>query len=213
VWLSLLSGPALAGDGVPTWGLLSDADFHRLVACGAPPGGECQSGLVAWAHPEVTIALHRGSGPPPALAPGALSRAIDQAVAEVNAVGAALTLTRRPDDTLADIILRPSAFREGDAVSGEVGMPEGTVIGVAQMNVMGDGAGHATIGIILIAADMTPPDLRSVVLEEIVQALGLPWDIENPAYEGRSIFAQNSNSVITLKGQDAAAIHLHYPRE
>jgi hypothetical protein len=209
----VLATPAFAGDGVPTAGLLSDAAFHRLVACGAPPGGECQSGLVAWPGPAVTIALHRGSGPVPGLAPDALSQAIDQAVVQVNGAGAALTLTRRPDDTLADIVIRPTAFREGQAVTGEVGMPDGTVIGVAQMNIMGNSKGQATLGVILIAADMTTRDLRSVVLEEIVQTLGLPWDIENPAYEGRSIFAQDTNSVITLAGQDAAVLRLHYPSE
>lgn len=209
----LLATPAFASDGVPTVGLLSDADFHRLVACGASPGGDCQSDLVAWANPDVTIALHRGSGPVPTLPAGALSRAVDQAVTQVNAVGADLTLTRLPDDTPADIVIRPTAFVEGETVTGEPGMPSGTAIGVAQMNINGDGQGNATRATILIAADMTMVDLRSVVLEEIVQTLGMAWDIENPAYEGRSIFAQDTNSVITLKGQDAAAIRLHYPSE
>jgi len=45
----------------------------------------------------------------------------------------------------------------------------------------------------------------------LVQAMGLPTDIESPAYTG-SIFAESSNSAVWLRGQDAAALRRHYPR-
>ena len=52
--------------------------------------------------------------------------------------------------------------------------------------------------------------IASVVLEEVVQALGLLTDIRSPVYR-RSIFAEDSNSGIRLRGQDAMVIRRHYP--
>ncbi len=211
--LVLATGPALSGDGVATSGLLSDHDFHRLVACGAAPGGPCRTALAAWPDRKVTIALHKGSGPPPGLMSGDLSATLDAAVAQVNGAGAAIRLLRRADNAPADIVVRPSAFREGEPLTAEPGVPDGTVIGLAQVQVWWNDDRHLTAATILIAADMNRADLPSIMLEEVVQALGMTWDIENPLYEDVSIFAQGSNSVTVLAGQDLAAIHLHYPTE
>jgi hypothetical protein len=68
-----------------------------------------------------------------------------------------------------------------------------------------------TQGTILIAQDIPPAAIDSIVLEELTQSLGFVFDIENPDYENVSIFAQDSNSVLTLAGQDAAILRLYYP--
>lgn len=53
---------------------------------------------------------------------------------------------------------------------------------------------------------------RSVILEEITQALGLITDIQNPYYRTRSILSQNAdNSLKTLGEQDRIALIRHYP--
>jgi hypothetical protein len=49
------------------------------------------------------------------------------------------------------------------------------------------------------------------VLEEISQSLGFLFDIENPDYENVSIYAQDSNTVLAISGQDAAVMRLYYP--
>jgi hypothetical protein len=211
--LALSAMPALASDGIVSTGMLGDEDFHRLVACGAAPGEACQTAIAAWPGPEVTVALHTGAGRGPALKADDLTRALDAAVAELNGAGAAIRVVRMPDDSPAQIIVRPTGFAEGDAVEGEDGVPDGTVIGLAQVQIWWNDDLHITDATILIAADMNRADLPSIMLEEMVQAMGMTWDIENPAYEGVSVFAQDSNNVTVLKGQDAAALRLHYPPE
>ncbi len=54
---------------------------------------------------------------------------------------------------------------------------------------------------------------ESAMLEELTQALGLLTDIRNPAYDGVSIFSQDSNASKTLGPQDLAALMRHYPLE
>ena len=62
----------------------------------------------------------------------------------------------------------------------------------------------------MLAADIDEADIRSVVLEEIMQALGFGLDIENPAYNDVSIFSQDSNTVTTVEGQDATPLRMLY---
>jgi hypothetical protein len=64
---------------------------------------------------------------------------------------------------------------------------------------------------ILISSDIPLFQVNSVVLEEVTQSLGLVFDIDNPAYDRRSIFSQERNSVTVITGQDAAILRLHYP--
>jgi hypothetical protein len=64
---------------------------------------------------------------------------------------------------------------------------------------------------IAISQDIRRREIASVVLEELVQALGLPTDIDSPAYT-RSIFSEADNATVWLRGQDAAALRRHYPR-
>jgi hypothetical protein len=68
---------------------------------------------------------------------------------------------------------------------------------------------------VAIAVDRVTQDkLRSIILEELVQSLGLTWDINNPYYQNRSIFGQvGDDSVTQLRGQDAMALRRHYPNK
>ena len=90
-------------------------------------------------------------------------------------------------------------------------MTDGLEIGVGYMQINWDDALRITDGTIVIAADIAPQDVRSVVLEELTQSLGFLYDIENTYYEGVSIFSQDSNETISITGQDRAVLRLHYP--
>ena len=55
-------------------------------------------------------------------------------------------------------------------------------------------------------------DLKSVMLEEVVQSLGLLTDIHGRHYHNKSIFSETGWRIKRLRGQDAKAILYHYPR-
>lgn len=207
-----LAGPVFASDGVKVSGLLSDAEFLRLLTCGAGPDELCQMDPVKWATPGQ---LSLSFGPVPQGYPvekvQRIDAAIDRAIAEINGVGAAVRLQRVAHTNAAQIKLRPTLFRENEAISGEPGVADGERIGVGYVFVNWDDTLALTQSTILIAQDIYTPEIDSVVLEEITQSLGFLFDIENPDYEGKSIFAQSTNTVLTLTGQDAAVLRLFYP--
>jgi hypothetical protein len=210
----LLASPAFASDGIATTGPLTDDDFLRLVTCGAVPGGPCMDAAGRWPDPRnLTV----GFGPVPdgysADKAALVSTALDQAIRAVNATGSAVTLRRIDTGQDPDIALRPTLFNENDAVSGEPGIDDGTVIGAGFVYIYRDDAHAITEGTIVIAQDIPEADITSIVLEELTQSLGFVFDIENPTYENASVFAQDSNTVVTLAGQDAAILRLYYPRE
>jgi hypothetical protein len=207
------AAPALASDGVESAGPLSDADLLRLLTCGAVPGGPCQSDPVIWPDPgNLTI----GFGPVPAGYPAEkaaiISRALDAAILAVNGTGTSVHLRRVAADARPNIALRPTLFFENDRVTDEPGVEDGAQIGAGYVYVYWNASNAMTKGTILIAQDIWPGEIDSIVLEEVSQSLGFLYDIENPDYEGLSIFAQNSNSVTTLTGQDAAVLRLYYPK-
>ncbi|MFZ9200233.1 MAG: hypothetical protein ACO22Z_12905, partial [Paracoccaceae bacterium] len=199
--LWLVAAQALAGDGIATEGKLSDKDFFRLATCGASPGGECLGPVVRWTDTDLTVALapaHRRY--PPELAQ-AVSEALDRAIAQINRAGSAIRLTR--DDTLRspDIIVSRPPLSEGQRTRNIPRMPNGHEIGVGFMWLWWNDRGEITEASVLIAKDITPEDLPSVMLEELFQCLGFLYDIENPYYEGRSILSQDSNATTRLAGQ------------
>jgi hypothetical protein len=210
---ALLATPAFASDGVATDGPLTDTEFLRLLTCGAVPDGPCQRDAVKWPRPaELTIAfgpVPQGYDPAKAKT---INSAIDAAIASLNAAGSAVALRRvGPNDT-PDINLRPTLFSENEAISGEPGVADGEVIGAGYVYTYWDSDFAITQSTILIARDIGAWEIDSIVLEEIAQSLGFLFDIENPDYEGVSIFAQDSNSVLAITGQDAAVMRLYYPK-
>lgn len=204
--------PMQAQDGIPSQGWLSDRDYYQLIACGAEPGGDCQIPLVRWPSRSVSVALLPPERGFPADLLTRLDRDLDNAIAQINAARSGLRLVR--DDGLrkrAAIVVTPSALREGDRTRRIPRMPDGEEIGVGFMWLWWDDRNAITQASILIAQDITPHDLRSVILEELFQCLGFLYDIENPYYDGRSIVAQDSNETTTIRGQDRKALLRHYP--
>lgn len=193
--------------------LISDEDFYRLVACAAPPGGECAKPLIRWPE-DRRLSLRVGIVQIAESFQGykldLVDRAVDDAIAEINATGAALFLERAFEPPF-DVPIYLVATPQGGTVrgTGEAEL-DGSEIAIARV-ALRSRAGTIQTAAIAISQDIQRREIASVVLEELVQAMGLPTDIQSPAYE-RSIFAEDGNSTVYLRGQDAAALRRHYPR-
>ncbi|SHJ14210.1 DUF2927 domain-containing protein [Wenxinia saemankumensis] len=216
--LALAAGPVAAQeDYIATHGRLTDEEFYRLVACGAPPGGECDMPFVRWPR-EAARALPIALAPPPpgyspALAAD-LEGALSRAIAEINSAGAAIRLVRAEAKGLPPAItVTPLNYGNGERIAGS-GIPdlEGSTMGAAFVYIWWDGRHRITEGRILMADDLPQDEVYPVLLEELTQSLGFMIDIRNPAYERDSVFSEDSNSVTRLGAQDRAALRRHYPR-
>ena len=204
---------AASSDGVISEGKLSNTDLYNLTACGAVPGGTCQGPLVRWGQPVVMVAMPPAdAGMDPALA-AQIDTALDQAIATLNHARAGIRLQRGGARKAPDIMVYRIGLKEGERTRGIPGMTDGLEIGVGYMQINWDDGLLITDGTIVIAADIAPEDVRSVMLEELTQSLGFLYDIENPYYEGVSIFSQDSNETISITGQDRAILRLHYPTD
>lgn len=210
----MMAAEALADDFLTVDRRLSDAEFHRLLSCGALPGGSCRTAVMRWPADRARDLRIAVLPPEPGFPEDRAARvrlAVAAAVSEVNAAGAALRLRRVEPGASADIRIRLTGLREGDPIRGVPGIAQGTPIGSAHFRFDTDARNRITDGVILVAADIDPDHINSVLLEEIVQVLGLLHDVSGPAYHGVSIFDEHTNVVTRLRGQDAAALRLHYP--
>lgn len=193
--------------------LISDEAFYRLVACAAPPGGDCAKPMIRWPADRregLRVGIAAIADSFPSYKFDIVDRAIDDAIAEINASGAALHLTRAYEGDL-DVPLFLVDAPQGGRISG-TSLPEldGADIAIARV-VLRSRGDEISAAAIAISRDIRRREIASVVLEELVQAMGLPTDIDSPAYD-RSIFSETSNSTVWLRGQDAAALRRHYPR-
>jgi hypothetical protein len=197
-------------DGIIVEGLLADADLYRLATCGAHPGGDCRSAPLAWDKSALTVTVLAGEDPLPPGFEARLTRATVDAIAEINATGADIRLsyTSAP---FADIVIRTTALPEGTVLTETPGFSGPGVMGVGYVTVWSDEANRILEAVILISTEIGRDEMPSVVLEELTQSLGFLYDIEGPAYEGVSILSQSANTTVTLRGQDAALLRLHYP--
>lgn len=217
--LLLLAGspalPAQETDYLVTDGPLSPEDFYRLVSCRALPGGACTAEPVRWS-PERAADLRVALAPVPADAPpdvvAAVRDALGRAIGEINAAGAQLRLRPGAPGEPADVTLHLAPVAEGSLIEGTgVSGVDGQEIGAALVTVWWDEGQDLTEAVIVLAQDLPAPDIGPVVLEELTQAMGLMTDIRNPAYEGVSVFSEDSNRVTTLGPQDREALRRHYP--
>lgn len=210
----LLLAPRLgAQEFVEVPDLVSDEDFYRIVSCAAPPGGDCAKPVIRWPE-ERRLRLRVGIADIAASFPGykfdLVDRALDDAIAEINASGAALFLSRAYEGTLDIPVYLVDTPQGGTIYGTSVAELDGAEIAIARVALRSRGADIVGAAI-AISQDIRRREIASVVLEELVQAMGLPTDIASPAYE-RSIFSETGNSTVWLRGQDAAALRRHYPR-
>lgn len=213
VALLVLPSLAAAQEFITVPRRLSDDAFYRLVACAAPPGGPCGKPEIRWSEERrvsLTVGIAQIDAGFPTYKLDLVDDAIDRAIAQINASGAYLVLERiyegEPDisiyllDTPQDGIIAGTGNTELD----------GSELSIGRVAIRSRG-GEIQDAAIAISRDIQRREVASVVLEELVQALGLPTDIQSPAYPD-SIFNENSNAVVWLRGQDAMALRRHYPR-
>ncbi len=210
----LFATASAAQEWVASRGPMDDESFYRLVACAAAPGGACAKPLVRWTARDardLTVSIQ-------GVAPGysgarqqAISAALDAAIAEINAAGAGIRLRRVADGSRAKVALFLADVPEGTVLMGSSSRDR-TRLGAATVQVWADNSYNLTNAAIIVARDIRMQDIRSIVLEELVQSLGLLTDLRNPYYTRRSIFSEDSNATLQLAGQDVMALRRHYPR-
>lgn len=204
---------ATAQEYVAVPDLISDEAFYRLVACAAPPGGECAKPLIRWPR-ERRLRLRVGIAQ---IAPGfanyrldLVDRSVDRAIAEINGAGAHLFLERAYEGPFDVPIYLVDTPQGGEIIGTGQADLDGSYIAIGRVALRSRGD-QITGAAIAISADIQRREIASVVLEELVQAMGLVTDVISPAYKD-SIFSENDNSTTRLRGQDAAALRRHYPR-
>lgn len=203
-----LAHGAQAQDFVDSNGPLDDAAFYRLVACAAPPDGPCAKPFYKWRKTTLTVGIITRD---PSFLGGKMKRAdaaLVRALKHLNAAGSGMSL--RQSDTNPDIAIHLLPTKRGTTITAPAPLGGLTMANaITALDVDGDTIGGAAIG---FSSTMTIRQYESVMLEEIIQALGLITDIQNPHYQTRSILSQNAdNSLKTLGEQDKMALIRHYP--
>lgn len=209
-----LAGPAAAQEFVEVTGPLRDEAFYRAVACAAPPGGDCAKPFLRWPEEKRSpltvglVSLPRGL---PDWRRRLFDAGLDSALAQINAVGAAIRL-RRVAEAPPDIEIHVVATAPG-AVMQDTGVPalDGEVLPLGRVALRARD-GEIREALIAVSAQARRREIASVLLEEITQGLGLMTDIKGAAYF-RSVFFEDGNSTVRLIGQDAMALRRHYPPE
>ena len=192
---------------------VSDEAFYRLVACAAPPGGDCAKPEIRWSEPRrlaLTIGITQIDDSFPSYKLSLVDAAIDAAITEINRAGAYLLLERVYEGT-PDISIYLLETAQGGVIEGTGNVEmDGETLAVGRVAIRSVG-GEIQDAAIALSRDIRRREVASVVLEELVQAMGLPTDVQSPAYQD-SIFSEDANSVVRLRGQDAEALRRHYPR-
>lgn len=218
--------PARAESIVPLKTKQSDKDFYRAVACGARPGQRCKTTLARWPsvkQKNLSVGIVFVDPSFERAQKNNIRKNLRAAIREINQVKSAVRL-KLTNYTYPDIrvYLVPIApFSQTGVVKGTQDKTvDGAKFGkrhVARVDVFWnkDSKNKQFSDIsranIIFTDRMSRGETKSVVLEELVQSLGLLSDVEGSYYQLRSIFAENANFVTQLDGQDVSVLHLHYP--
>lgn len=209
---------AYAQDFIETSGPLTDRDFYRAVSCKASPGKNCPLRALKWppvkqGRVSVSLAGVQGSGPHFV---SRVRNALEHAIAEINRAdtGVKLRYFYGPQSRLANIrvyVVQPVGPRKTIAnisyppLNGKVADPAVTVISTLGANILSAG----------VALELNPAlssRLRPILLQELLEALGLAWSLKNPYYDDKSLFSISTRpSLDRIRGQDMLALMLHYP--
>ena len=206
---------ALAQEAIHTDSALSDDDFYRLVSCAAPVAGACQKIPVRWSPADandISVGLVKVAPDYPEYLRDIADAAMDTAIADINAAGSNLHLTRSEIGRKPDISVYLLAVHKGNKVTGTGLDPlDGSSIDAAKTQIWWR-ADHSLIeAAIVLTIDVQPRDLPSIMLEEVTQSLGFLTDIDGDYYQSRSIFSETSNQLTRLGPQDIMALKRHYP--
>jgi hypothetical protein len=214
VGLALLAGISAAQEYVTAKGKLSDDDFYRLVACAAPPGGACKKPFVRWSPDDakdLTVRIVQVDPEYPDRVARKVSELLPGTLADINATGARLQLREAPEATPPDIRVFLLDLPANSSVAG-TGLPwfDGNPMQVARMQMGWRDDGTAFTCAIALSNDVTQDLVPRVLVEEIVQCLGLMTDIGGTSYSSRSIFSEQGTAR-SMGAQDVMALRRHYP--
>ena len=205
-----------AKDFVRSKGKLSDNDFYRAVACGAPVGQKCGHSTYKWPEPmrgNLTVGVMAIEDAFPEDLAAAAAGALVQAIEEINGVNAGIRLVQVSKGTPNIKVFFVSGKIRGGGSKAKTVTDFALSEGASGMARVYPGRRKGSIAKAEIyISDVIPKSLlRAVVLEELVQSLGLLTDIHNRYYNKRSVFSEVGSSTNKLRGQDAKALLLHYP--
>ncbi|SDY77135.1 Protein of unknown function [Jannaschia faecimaris] len=208
--LLLLPGATFAQEFVAVPGPLGDDAFYRAVACAAAPGEACRKPFLHWSNAkreDLTVALISVSAGLESWQRALYERGLDNAVAQINTLDAGVRLSRASEN--ADIEVHVVATPPGEVMQ-DTGVPDldGALLSLGRVALRVRN-GEIREALIAVSAQARRREIASVLLEEVVQGLGLMTDIRGPAYR-RSLFSEDGNSVTRLRGQDAMALRRHY---
>ncbi len=210
-----LAGPVLADSQLVLNRPLSDADFYKAVACGAPPGQRCALDYVRWPEAAARNLVVKVAATEPRFARehgNAGTKALQDAIDEINGTGAGLRLRRAGSDEPSQIDVWFTDLGQGDpiALPGQ-GLPQGDKMEGARVYIWWNDAKDIDRAVIILSHDLLPEEMSSVMLEELTQSLGFLTDLEGTAYAENSIFSETSNAISRLRGQDRMVLRRHYP--
>jgi hypothetical protein len=114
-----------------------------------------------------------------------VDRSVDRAIAEINGAGAHLYLERAYEGPFDIPIYLVDAPQGGEIAGTGVADLDGSSISIGRVALRSRGD-EITGAAIAISGDIQRREIASVVLEELVQAMGLVTDVVSPAYSARS---------------------------
>lgn len=204
----------------------SDENFYRAIACGARPGKRCTTTLAKWPaekRKNLTVGIVFTDPSFDRAQKNNIRKNLRAAIREINSVKSSVRL-KMTNYTYPDIRVYLVPIAPISQVGVVRGTQDETVDGsefgkrhVARVDVFWNAktknspSASITRANIIYTSRMSKGETKSVVLEELVQSLGLLADIDGPYYELRSIFAENANFVTQLDGQDVSTLRMHYP--
>lgn len=208
----LTAATAAAQEFIEVETRLSDRDFYRLVACSAQPGGPCAEDIVRWPARKaraLSVAITRIDPTFPARKAELIDSALTVAAAKITELDAGVRITRTTHRPNIKVLLMDHPEKSTLTGTGVTGL-DGNFIDAAHVHVWWNANKRITKAVIIMTPHVGVGGIRSVMLEELVQSLGLLTDIRGSYYHRKSVFDQDSNAVTNLRGQDADAIRRHY---
>jgi hypothetical protein len=215
-----IAGAAFARDYTYSNGKLTDAQFYKAVTCKAKINASCQEKPARWPaflSNQLTVGLAQVQKGTSTQQERVVRQALQESVDLINDSGANIKLRyvsgwkakrtwikvhivkpHGPKHVIKDVSLRGMSGLKAQNARTKIYANKDYKI--------------ARAGITISNTVTDPVRLRALVLEELVQSLGLMWDIENPYYNTRSIFSQSGpDNLLKIEGQDKAALQRHYP--
>ncbi len=190
-------------------GVLDDDAFFNVVSCGVGPEEICNSAALKWPRPKARKlgirVVVKGKN---RAYQKSVARALDQAVANINGVKADLKLQRVKGR--GEITVFVTTLNAGETIKGTGSDLDGSVIEGAAVNIEWNDKTEIKKATIVMAGDLGAEEIPSIMLEELTQALGPINDIRNKAYEGVSIFSEDSNTQTKLGTQDIMVLRRLY---